>query len=40
MIGRRFEAAIQRNGFNTERVALRTDLFRPPAKETAQLALF
>ncbi len=40
MIGRRFESAAARLGFNTERTSLRTDLFAPPAKETAQLALF
>ncbi|TDR93782.1 PA0069 family radical SAM protein [Enterovirga rhinocerotis] len=40
MIGRRFEAAAGRLGFNTERTRLRTDLFRRPAKETGQLALF
>jgi DNA repair photolyase len=40
MIGRRFEAAAARLGFNDERRALRTDLFARPAKETAQLALF
>jgi len=40
MIGRRFEAAAARLGFNEERARLRTDLFRPPAKRAAQLALF
>ena len=40
MIGRRFETAAARIGFNKERRSLRTDLFVPPAKETAQLALF
>ncbi|MDB5591162.1 PA0069 family radical SAM protein [Enterovirga sp.] len=40
MIGRRFETAAKRIGFNTERRQLRTDLFRPPVKEAAQLALF
>jgi DNA repair photolyase len=40
MIGRRFEAAAQKLGFNTERTRLRTDLFRQPVKEAAQLALF
>ena len=39
MIGRRFEAAAERIGFNRERTRLRTDLFVRPAKETAQLAL-
>ena len=40
MIGRRFEAAAERLGFNKRRRELRTDLFRPPVKESAQLALF
>ncbi len=42
MIGRRFEAAAARTGFNAERRALRTDLFTPPLREGtgAQLALF
>jgi DNA repair photolyase len=40
MIGRRFETAMQRLGFNERRLKLRTDLFRPPAKETGQLSLF
>ena len=40
MIGRRFEAAAERLGFNTERAKLRCDLFRAPVKEAAQLALF
>ena len=40
MIGRRFEKAAERFGFNKVRRELRTDLFRKPAKETAQLALF
>ncbi|NNM73015.1 PA0069 family radical SAM protein [Enterovirga sp. DB1703] len=40
MIGRRFEKASERFGFNRVRRELRTDLFRKPAKETAQLALF
>ena len=40
MVGRRFEAAAERLGFNVARKELRTDLFRPPAKHTAQLALF
>ena len=39
MIGRRFEAAAARIGFNAERRTLRTDLFRPKAKETRQLEL-
>ncbi len=42
MIGRRFEAAAARTGFNAERRSLRTDLFMPPLREGAgaQLALF
>ena len=40
MVGRRFEAAAERLGFNRERQLLRTDLFAPPAAANAQLALF
>jgi DNA repair photolyase len=40
MIGRRFETATARLGFNERRLKLRTDLFTPPAKETGQLSLF
>ena len=40
MIGRRFETAAQRLGFNTERTKLRNDLFRRPVEQAAQLALF
>ena len=40
MIGRRFEVATARLGYNVGRLKLRTDLFVPPAKETGQLALF
>jgi DNA repair photolyase len=40
MIGRRFETASARIGFNATRRKLRTDLFCPPPKETAQLSLF
>jgi DNA repair photolyase len=40
MIGRRFETASARYGLNARRLKLRTDLFAPPAKETAQLTLF
>jgi DNA repair photolyase len=40
MIGRRFEAAAERYGFNKQRRPLRTDLFTPPKKDIAQLALF
>lgn len=40
-IGRRFEIAADRLGFNKERVRLRTDLFRKPARAApGQLALF
>jgi DNA repair photolyase len=38
-IGRRFELAAKRLGLNTERRQLRTDLFRAPAREGAQLSL-
>lgn len=40
MIGRRFELAAERIGFNTTRRRLRTDLFVKPEKEKAQLSLF
>ncbi|WP_375459788.1 PA0069 family radical SAM protein [uncultured Enterovirga sp.] len=40
MIGRRFEAASERIGFNKQRRTLRTDLFTPPMRQGAQLALF
>jgi DNA repair photolyase len=40
IIGRRFEKATSRLGFNARRLALRTDLFHVPAPEPAQLALF
>jgi DNA repair photolyase len=40
IIGRRFEAACERYGFNKQRRPLRTDLFTPPKAELAQLALF
>ena len=39
-IGRRFEMAARRRGLNQERLRLRTDLFKPPQEETAQLSLF
>lgn len=39
MIGRRFEMAAQRCGFNRTRLRLRTDLFRKPAGGPQQLAL-
>jgi DNA repair photolyase len=40
MIGRRFETAIARLGFNQVRLKLRTDLFTAPKRADAQLALF
>ena len=40
MIGRRFEMAAERIGFNTSRKRLRTDLFVKPQKAVAQLSLF
>jgi DNA repair photolyase len=40
MIGRRFEMAAERLGFNSTRLRLRTDLFVKPEKEKAQLSLF
>ena len=40
MIGRRFEMAAERLGFNSARLRLRTDLFVRPEKEKAQLSLF
>lgn len=40
MIGRRFEMAAERLGFNGSRLRLRTDLFVKPEKERAQLSLF
>lgn len=40
-IGRRFEIASRRIGYRSERTRLRTDLFRPPAKErVGQLEMF
>jgi DNA repair photolyase len=39
MIGRRFELASNRLGFNADSVALRTDLFASPARPGQQLAL-
>ena len=39
MIGRRFELAVARNGFSKERLQLRTDLFKPPARQGEQLSL-
>jgi DNA repair photolyase len=40
MIGRRFETAAERLGLNQRSWKLRTDLFTPPVKESAQLSLF
>jgi len=40
MIGRRFEMAAGRLGLNDGKVALRTDLFTPPARPGQQLRLF
>jgi DNA repair photolyase len=40
MIGRRFELAAAKRGFNLKRTKLRTDLFAPPASAQAQLSLF
>ena len=40
MIGRRFETATARNGFNSTRLKLRTDLFAAPVRAGAQLSLF
>ncbi len=40
MIGRRFETASARIGFNQTRLKLRTDLFTAPERQGAQLALF
>ena len=39
MIGRRFELAAERLGFNQEEISLRKDLFRPPARPGQQLQL-
>ena len=39
MIGRRFEIAAERLGFNKESVELRTDLFTPPVLPGQQLRL-
>ena len=38
MIGRRFETALAKNGYSTERLKLRTDLFRRPAVKGQQLS--
>jgi DNA repair photolyase len=39
-IGRRFEIAARKLGFNTQRKHLRTDLFEPVQKGGKQLSLF
>ena len=38
-IGRRFEMAARRLGFNERKIAMRTDLFDPPVLEGGQYAL-
>lgn len=40
IIGRRFEAATERLGYNKQRLKLRTDLFQAPGKNAGQLSLF
>jgi DNA repair photolyase len=40
LIGRRFELACERLGFNKRRAKLRTDLFTPPRNSSEQLSLF
>jgi DNA repair photolyase len=40
MIGRRFEAACEKIGLNTERARLTTEHFQKPARGTEQLSLF
>ncbi|WP_374546453.1 PA0069 family radical SAM protein [Rhodoblastus sp.] len=40
MIGRRFEMASAKIGFGKRRIALRTDLFKPPEGGARQLSLF
>ena len=40
MVGRRFEAALDRIGYDRKRLKLRTDLFAKSAPDNAQLALF
>ena len=40
MIGRRFEVACERLGFNTTKVATTTEHFRPPRPASEQLSLF
>lgn len=40
LMSRRFRVACKRLGLNKQRLALRTDIFKPPPKITAQLELF
>jgi DNA repair photolyase len=40
MVGRRFQVATQKLGFNAKRLKLRTDLFAPPLVRGDQLLLF
>jgi hypothetical protein len=40
MVGRRFELACERLGFNTSKVKTTTEHFRPPKAAAAQLDLF
>ena len=40
MVGRRFEIAAAKTGFDKTRLKLRTDLFTRPARSTEQLSLF
>jgi hypothetical protein len=40
MIGRRFEVACERLGFNKTRASTTTEHFRPPRPAAQQLALF
>jgi hypothetical protein len=40
LIEQLFAGACRRNGINTERLRLRTDLFRRPRTDAAQLPLF
>jgi hypothetical protein len=40
MIGRRFELACERLGFNATNVKTTTEHFRPPQPATQQLSLF
>ena len=40
MLGRRFEIAARRNGYNRQRQKLRTDLFQRPERQGEQMSLF